>query len=352
MKIGILTLYNADYGSYFQAVSLYRYLEEQGHECWFLNIGSREKYVLKNIAAGFVADYVPFVAKLIRKRIAPYNTFCTLRSELSEYRVTPLSLSMKKTSRSFDCVVLGADELWSVSNPYVRYIPVYCGHHIACPHISYATSGIRVGTPVPSVWEEIVTNLRTFESISVRDLPTQEWVGKIRPVYEHVVLDPTLLNPFFRIPDEKIEPYIAVYGEHFSKEQIDDICAYAKKNEYAVRAVSWNHAWADEYVQVGSGMELQRVFAAASYCMVSTFHGTAFSIVQHKPFTAFDTEARGEKMKLLLSQFGLEKRLYSGFIAEEHIDYDMGEEQLAEQRKISEEYLSGALNKIKKIEGE
>ena len=70
MKVGIITLYNADYGSYFQAVSLYRQLESLGHDVELIHILNRENRVIGNLGASTVATLFPFIANKIAKKIA------------------------------------------------------------------------------------------------------------------------------------------------------------------------------------------------------------------------------------------------------------------------------------------
>lgn len=347
MKIGIVTLYNADYGSYYQAVSLYDQLKKMGHTCELIHILNRECHVIKNCGGWFVAKYLPFIAGKIAEKIDPYRTYIALTDSLREYKISDITFSMRRISAQYDCIVVGADELWSAMYPYVKYIRTYYGYHMKCPHISYATSGLNLGNPPQKILEQIRMDLSSFSAISVRDITTQEWVQKLIHKDCTIVMDPTLLNPFFT--QKTVEgDYLLVYGEHFSPPQVDAITAFAKKKGLHIKCVSWKHSWC-EFVQVESPQDMIALFAQSAWCISSTFHGTIFSILHKKNFTAFYTEARGKKVKNLLSELQLEDRLYkSGKIPDIPVDYKPVEILLDENRAYAMGYLTKALNDVER----
>lgn len=345
MKIGILTLYNADYGSFYQAVCLYEQLEKMGHSCELIHILNREKHILKNFIGGIVAHF-PFVAKKIARKIAPYNTYLTLKKDLDAYKISKVFFSMKKATEEYDCVVIGADELWSAQNPYVGYIKTYYGHHITCPHISYATSGISLGKPSQKILGQIKNNLTALDFISVRDPETKKWVSELTGKECTQVIDPVLLNPFF-VKKRTEKNYILVYGETFSPIAVRQILAFANNIHAKIKSASWKQDWC-EFVNISSASDLIRLFSEAKWCMVSTFHGTVFSILHEKNFTSFYTEQRGEKVCRLLEMLHLETRLYAekGTIPDIKIDYAPVNAILKKERTDSLFYLKHALEQI------
>lgn len=348
-KIGILTLYNSDYGSYYQAVSLYDQLEKLGYECEIINILNRERRVIYNLVGAMVSRILPFIAKRISRRIDVYNTYMILKKSLKNYKVSKVRFSMKKITKEYDCVVLGADELWSAMNPYVQYIRTYYGHHITCPHISYATSGISLGTPDEKIMRKIKQDLNTFDSLGVRDDFTKSWVENLTGKKCTKVIDPTLLNPFFIVKENEEEKYILVYGETFSPEAIKAITNFAAEKGLGIKSVSWKHDWC-EFLETDSAEGLEIAFSKACYCMTSTFHGTIFSVLNEKNFVSFDTNHRGKKVKELLKEIGLENRLYkSGSIMEQTIDYNIVNQRLDILRQDSLEYLRTSLNQIEGV---
>jgi len=347
MKIGILTLYNADYGSYYQAVSLYNQLESMGHQVELINILNRERRVVMNLIGAIVAKFCPSIARMIAKKIAPYNTYLILKNSLKNYRISKACFSMKKATSVYDGVVLGADELWSAANPYVKYIRTYYGYHISCPHISYATSGISLGRPGDKILEQIRKDLRSYTSIGVRDEFTKKWVEKFTEKKCTRVIDPTLLNPFFaENKRNRAGKYILIYGEFFAPDHVEAILDFAREKRLPIKSVSWKHNWC-EAVEVGSTDDFELLFSEAAWVMTSTFHGTAFSIAYNKNFTAFDSRYRGRKLKALLAEFHLRERLFQETgITDSDIDYTHINSVLDEKREKSLEYMNNALNLI------
>jgi len=157
-------------------------------------------------------------------------------------------------------------------------------------------------------------------------------------------LDPTLLNPFFRLSFSEQEPYICVYGEHFDDCQINAIKSFASKSNYELVAFSWNHGWCDRFYDAQSAEDFQQGFAKSSYVMTSTFHGTIFAVVHHKPFMSFQAGFRSQKVTCLLESINLTDRIFKGKIVSDAIDYLQIDLNIAELRGESLDYLQNALN--------
>lgn len=90
----------------------------------------------------------------------------------------------------------------------------------------------------------------------------------------------------------------------------------------------------------------------AEFICTDSFHGSVFSILNHKRFITFerfkndDKNSRNSRIISLLSQTGLTDRRFQGDILSQMfkpIDYNLVEEKIEEMRKKSLEYLSDAL---------
>lgn len=354
MKIGILTVHFADYGSYYQAISLCEQLRKMGHQAEIIH----ESYQYKRsprLIAGSIASRI-FPAKRLRwlgKIFTEYNTYLVLKNDLENGPVSKPVLRTAKRYAPYDCVVVGSDELWSVIVNNIRFVPDYFGLGISCPHIAYGVSGIRLKERQisPKRKNKLTAGLRTFDSLSARDIITKNWVENWleRPGACAYVLDPTLLNPFF-VQKASVQPMVAVYGQHYLDEQKQLIVSYAREKGYRLLAISWPHDWCDDYLDATCAADIQRAFSQAAYCAVSTFHGTVFSILARRPFVSFMTEARGAKVFALLSELELTDRLYSaemkGKLPDEEIDFDAVEKILTKRREESLQYLSAALRQV------
>ena len=353
MRVGLLTVYFADYGSFYHTVALYRLLEKMGHDVELIDESHRYKESPKLFFASIARIHFPkWLNQALRKRIDSYNTYCILKKDLQKLKLAP---EKWLSSKAYDCVIIGSDELWALTSPDVRYIKKYFGIGIETSHISYATSGISlVQEKVPAhIKQQIVAGLRTFTRLSVRDEVTKDWVEEWCGKLCEKVLDPTLLNPcFVQQADQK--NVIVVYGEHFSKEQQAAITQFAKVKNMPLQAISWRHSWCDSFLEAKCAADVQSAFASAAYCISSTFHGTIFSVLAHRPFTSFMSNKRGVKVRSLLKDLSLENRIFeeNSGINEDKIDYDAVENILREKRSTSLRYLKSALEACEKMKGE
>ena len=347
MKIGLLTAYFADYGSFYQAVSLYKYLEKQGYDVEIVNESFRYKYSPKLFVSSIAHKVMPkSILKKCCEKVTALNTYCILKSNLKDYNIAPVTFSDKKRYEKYDCVVVGSDEQWSVTNSNMKFIPDCFGKGMHCPHISYATSGITLAPEKveQQIKQQICDGLNGFDAVAVRDSVTAAWVKDWTDIDAEIVLDPTLLNPFF-VCDDTTENKIAVYGEHFSQEQISAIKKFACEHGMQTISIAWKHSWCDTHLNAETAEDVQKAFASASYCVSSTFHGTIFSILAHKPFASFTSELRGIKIKGLLKLLDFEDRLFdiNGMMPGMGIDYTKCDEILKKERTKSEQYILKAI---------
>ena len=348
MKIGIVTVYFADYGSFFHTMSLYNYLESLGHDCELVSYSIRRHYSWKLNSVYYFEKLFPKPFQKMAARFVPaYNTFRILKRDLEGVSISPNYSCIQELEDRYDCIVIGSDELWSATNPTINFVPAYFGLGITKPHFSYATSGITLKDPSPELRRLMKEGFDGFCAISARDRITCSWVEELTDKKCTEVLDPTLLYPYFADEGAADSDYIAVYGEHFSTEQVHAITAFAKLHNKKLRAISWRHEWCDEFATPSCAEEVQREFANSFYCMSSTFHGTIFSILHKRNFTCFTSSLRGLKVKTLLEKLGAEDRLFAGGeIVDKPVDYAKLYESIAALRVSSESYMASALKAV------
>lgn len=347
MKIGLLTVYYSNYGSYFQAVATAKQLEKMGHECEFIHPSIRGKYC-GNYLIGEVGEHIlpKFITDQVAKHNVAFRTYHAMRKELDQLNTSRWAFSAKKFHKRYDCVLVGSDILWSATGIYMHFIPAYFGLGVKCPIISYGTSAMTLSNPPESMEAKIIQGMKSFSAISVRDEETQRWVKKWTGKDVPIVIDPTLLNPYFGSMGAGGNG-VMVYGEHFSKEHIHIIQQFAKEQGYMLHALCWKHDWCDDFIEVNSAQGLQNAFDQADFCITSTFHGTIFSLLHHRPFAAFAAPLRTEKVQRLLADFGLqdcfweEKRLDK---IQSNVEYSVFDATLEDKRKESLKYLQQAID--------
>ncbi|MCR5485730.1 MAG: polysaccharide pyruvyl transferase family protein [Clostridiales bacterium] len=351
MKIGLLTVFYANYGSYYQAVALQKQLEQLGHECQIINASIRGKVATKFLLGVLGEKYLPNkVLDLIDKKNIPFKTYRAIKNALQDDAIGPIVFKAKKLNKTYDCIIVGSDELWSATLDIMHYIPVYFGKDIRVPHMAYSTSAISLKDPPPEMESEMRKGINTFSAISVRDSETQQWIKKWTGKEVPITLDPTLLFPFFE-REKRSGGGIIVYGEHFEEKHIDLIKKYAEKNHYPIHSVCWPLKWCDDFIDAQSPQALLDLFNSADFCVVSTFHGTIFSLLNHQNFAAFCAPKRTNKIKGLLSQLEMGSCFWDENRDDEiefSGDYSVFEKNIQVLRDRSLEYLTDALKTMEK----
>ena len=349
MKIGLLTVYYANYGSFYQAASLARQLRMMGHECEIINASIRGKYSIKYLM-GVMGDMIlpECIVRRIANRVIPLKTYRALKPSFRKEGVGGIVFSAKQLNKRYDCIIVGSDELWSSTLSIMHYIPVYFGAGLNIPHISFSTSAVSLHCPDSRIESEMCTNINTFSALSVRDIETQQWIQKWTGKIVPITLDPTLMNPFFG-SEGRGGGGLIVYGEHFQEEHIRLIRSYAKRHNMRIHALCWPLDWCDDFIDVISPEQLQKVFSDADFCAVSTFHGTVFSLLHKRPFAAFCAPNRTTKIKNLLKQVGMTQCFWDECRTQDiefKGDYDFFNSAITLQRKESLSYLENALSNV------
>lgn len=362
MKIGILTVYSFNYGSYFQATALYKELERLGYEVEFINEKFKKmKWGNLFLLYSFDSLLPESLKETISKLLPQYRTFLQLKKDVSLYKESsPSKLDLRKLTEKYDLVILGADEMWSASKKSIRYTKEHFGYNISCPHISYATCGSLFDMNNSKLKKKAAAGLKTFKSISVRDEYTSKFVKKLAGKDAEIVLDPTLLNPYFVRKYNDLEGiyaddgsnyknYVLLYGQHYDESQRNYIIKKAKELDCKILSLGWPVDFADGFLNPKTAEDFQKCFALAKFCFPSTFHGTIFSILNHRPFLSMVNSLRGKKIKMLLKDLYLKDRIYSNKKTDyADIDYDKVEKVLEKKRSYSRNILLNAINKTVK----
>ena len=125
--------------------------------------------------------------------------------------------------------------------------------------------------------------------------------------------------------------------------------SFAKEKGLKTISVGGYQPFCDKNILV-SPFEVLGYFRKAKYIFTDTFHGTIFSVINHKQFVTFVREGHGknygnsEKMNGLLSDLGLSTRKVTDlkqipYQMELNIDYESVDLILESERKKSREYL-------------
>ena len=274
---------------------------------------------------------------------------------------------MTEFAEELDGVVVGSDMLWHPVNIEHDYFTLtFVPDRVK--KISYATS---FGTTQIPLYQKKAAKmfLSRFNAISVREQSGIQVIEELEVGKSaRVVLDPTLLfsgDEWIDIqPKERIvkEKYIFCYFLGVNPDHRS--LANELKARTGYKIVSLPHL--DEYVandenfgdyrlfEIGPG-EFVSLIKNAEYILTDSFHGTCFSILNHKKFVTFNrfsdanSQSTNTRIDSLLDSLHLENRRIKSSICDiskiigEEIDYVKTDETLKKLREESFDFLKQSI---------
>lgn len=340
MKIGIVTVYNGNnYGAFLQAFSLENYLQEKGHEVYFVKNNARNlgKLCLKKIA-----EKIMRAEK--RGYLFQFKKMMQFRKAISHFK----ECDMEDVS-ALDMIILGSDEIWNVGRKNINRYPVFFGEGIKNQNIvSYAPSINNTQEEDFEKFPECIASLKKINRISVRDNYSKTIMSKVLKEKEvFKVVDPTLLHEkeFYlncmektKVPKSFILLYS--YGTHLKQEIIDEIIEFSRKNDLKIVSILEYFEWCDCNV-TPTPYEMLYYFYKAKYIITDTFHGTIFSMIYNKNFVV--SSKSSIKIMEILKEFGLEGRVLDKVgkidLLRQEINYNQIQAIVKELQYSSREYL-------------
>lgn len=389
MKIGIASCYyHHNYGSMLQAYATQQAVLQMGHEAVTIQCLEPIHYMTQSKIQYYFHKLIQpdTVLRKLRekKNSAQLRTNTEVKAEIQKrdnkfnefYKkhivLSPLCTNRAKLtelSSNFDAVVVGSDMLWNPVNiEHDYYTLTFVPDTVK--KISYATSFGTTKLPKYQK-EEARAFLGRFYALSVREKSGVNMIQSLGINKDvQVVLDPTLLfdaEEWNLLPCENMqyENYILCYFLGVNQEH--RAIANRIKDLTGWKIVALQHL--DEYVREDENFgdikpydvgpaEFVDLIRNASFVCTDSFHGTCFSILNHKKFLTFNRffdenqESTNTRIDSLLSMTGLTDRrigktpmdhdLRSVCFAD--IDFSLADEQLAKERRHSISYLKNALD--------
>lgn len=273
-----------------------------------------------------------------------------------------------KDAKSFSTIMLGSDQMWA---PGVSFGPIHSLRFVpkGVKRSSYATS-LGVSSYPKYCWHSARNMWENMDHISVRE---EQGAKIIREVCQNnvdvkVVVDPTYLMskeqweeviPFQKMCDKK---YVFCY--FLGDDVRAKMCAkrYAEKNNLHLVSIQScesfsdiDRTFADETVGAATPEEFINWIRGAECVFTDSFHGLAFSVINHKQFFVFyrvrkdAKQSRNSRIDNILKMWDCERRLIADpdvnwdekVVA--HIDYDYVERLVTEKRNDSLAYLKKAI---------
>ena len=323
MKIGILTFHCAiNYGAVLQTYGLQETLKSMGHEVYVIDY--RPEYLKRPYRLffpeavkghGILGNIRFLIRELLAfpiryKRRYAFNRFIETYLHLAK-------LDLQSENNDFECFVFGSDQIW---NPQITGgDPIFFGD-APCfkgkKKVAYAASAGSVTALKEIDMKQLKGWLSKFSALSVREKSLYHYLSEELQLKNQLVVDPVLLagkDVYQEIASCKKseKPYLLF----FSLWKNDEALHVTRKKAVLeglelVEMYSMVESVKDRKVlQCLTPNKFIGLFKGAS-CVVSTsFHGTAFSILFHKPFICIGHDFGKSRFYSLLDMVGLQDRL-------------------------------------------
>ena len=230
-----------------------------------------------------------------------------------------------------DAFCAGSDQVWNypISFDENMYLPfAEDGKRLLSFASSFGTADGNI--PVEAI-DRIAGYLRRFAAISVREKFSEKMLERFSIRAE------TIIEPVFLLERERLaemsaasrfcprDPYLLIYILDPTQKKRDAIERYAKAlGMRVVTLLDGKHYLPDSDrrniemhdfaipLQYAGCEEFLRAFSDAAFVITDSFHGTAFSMLFHRPFLSIRNPIRGgERFTDLLGRLGRTDRLLS-----------------------------------------
>lgn len=357
MKIGIITQpLNANYGGLLQNYALQQVLKRLGHDpitidyrykmpLWFWVLCTM-KSMLFCFIPGKRRRFLPLPKIKPRKDlIAQFvDAYINLTNEVSEYKKELLK------RYQLNGLIVGSDQVWRpIINKYCLY-DCYLGFAKGedLVKVAYAASfGVDSWEYSSKQTKRCKDLIRQFSAISVREQSGIALCERYLGCKAIEVLDPTLLlsaqdySYICKDVPQHDEPFLAAYILDMDEDKRKAVELYASFLHLPVL-----------YVTAGNNLSLSvsewlALFRDASFVVTDSFHGTVFSIINHKDFVSLDNKGRGSsRFESLLSKLDLNSRFVGKNENIKHlppVDWIHVDERKTEWINLSIEFLKKSL---------
>ena len=345
MKTVIVTPYNSENcGSFLQAWALQKVLENHGYQAEIL------KRSLKDTPYSTAGHLKLILIKTLKGQPGQVRL---IRKTSANFRNAQKKLHIVKDYDPDACFILGSDTIWNFSSDYFRrHARLYLGLDQGPENcITYAASVSDTDEKTFASVPDVSSALNTLDSISVRDIRTQDMVKQFTERETAMVCDPTiLLEPkyFAEILKEpqETQPYILIYYfRRFDEETKKHILELKEKKGLKLISFGGSRTWCDTCVPYDPFTFLGYM-KNASFVITDTFHGTLFSVIYERKFADY---AKGRKKivdflnKVHMNNCIAEKDTDLNLLYERAYDYASVNKETEQMRKESEAWLMRAL---------
>lgn len=327
MKIKTLTTYDVyNYGASLQAYALQTYLSVLCNDVEIINYQPeylRRKYDYKWVnpesrmsryavtrCVYRIMKYLQRQTTLGRKRKFDEFNHNVLKETKHKYHTFE---ELCQNPPEADLYIVGSDQVWNVFFEAGRDPAFFLDFVKKGAKASYAASFSYLNIDNNNL-ERIKRFLSTFKAVSVREYQGLEILNKIG-IKGMWVLDPVFLLTVEKWKElmadfKKTEPYLLVYDFEGSKFLKDFAKDYARRNGLKIYSITdtYPRLYADKNFNSAGPREFLSLIYYCDAFVSNSFHGTAFSIIFHKPVFVFNLNRHkvNSRMQSLIKLFQLE----------------------------------------------
>ena len=328
MKIAVLTFWWGDdnYGQLLQCFALQHYLRNLGHDAYLVRYKPSSRDDLQLCHTDFIIDklkkllkfFNPYYLFVQRKRIIEKNTrehelskvnrIANKVRDFDKFRKDYLQMSdvlyesieeLRNNPPIADVYICGSDQIWhdSLSLPNIAGWFLQFGSN-EIRRVSYAAS---LGRNIEPFEENTFTRyLDRFDAISLREQTACDFCRSKGYVKSTVVCDPSFLlaadyyKRTFGVSDSQdSKPYVLFYTLNIrSKEEIfaDMVIEECSIKGWGVKSVGSSGYYTARNIIPGVDNipatipQWIQLISESRLVVTTSFHGTVFSILMHRPF--------------------------------------------------------------------
>lgn len=328
LKVSLVTIFdNPNFGTYLQALALSKILERLGATVEIVNYWREFNIYHKNLnpfRPGFISRLVRLIRNvgiiMVRKR---QHRYIEKEVELTQ-RYTSYK-QLKKNPPQADIYLTGSDQVWNTRHNHGIDKAYYLGFAPMGKRKCAYGASIGMHEIETKFKEETALLLLQYDFISVRESSNVELLLGIGIGPVEMVLDPTLLfnrADWKNYVKEKLRPeekYLLVYSVESAtqRELIAEIAGRVSKEKKLKKiCISYGGRGSripccDKYYYYSTLERFLTLFYYADFVVVSSFHGTAFSINMNKPFITVAPERFSSRVDGLLQLIDLKERKVS-----------------------------------------
>lgn len=339
-KIGIITYYKDNYGSFLQCFALCTYLIKGGYEPVVLDRFNKKGFspLLHKLSTLIKCVLVP---KYLTRKLKNRSVRKKEALLLSDKSRSKINLAVEKylnveffndnqlrkiaTSNEFLCFIAGSDQIWNcnLDFDYFKFLT------FSPKEKNFAVSVSFGNLDIPKYnLSRLKTLLLNFKNISLREESAAHFIFELMNVKYERTADPSILlnkdewSCYFNNNDKTKNNSRYIFAHFINKPSdlaVKSIKRIAKERNAKIIFVGYNHNLNFDYEFVDADpFEFLSILNCSEIVFTDSFHTTLFSINFEKEFYTFERcylhkFSQSSRIYDLLSRYNLSDRLIRNF---------------------------------------